>query len=116
MSQICQGALDAVIAPRQILLSHAQDQFDNLWRDRRAFGVFPALAIVPVCGHEFSMPAQDGFGSHDGGEFVEHLAVEDLAFDGKPGPLVVVEEYSFLSELLPEYLIRGDEVLDRVSC
>jgi hypothetical protein len=72
------------------------------------------LAIVPVCGHEFSMPAQDGFGSHDGGKLIEHLAAEDLAFDGKPASLVVVEEYSFLSELLPEYPILSEEVLDGV--
>jgi hypothetical protein len=51
------------------------------------------------------MPAQDGFGSHEGGKLIEHLATEDLAFDGKPASLVVVEEYSFLSELLPEYPI-----------
>ena len=60
------------------------------------------------------MPAHDGFGSHDGGEFVEHPAAEDLAFDGEPASLVVVEEYSFLSELLPEYLILSEEVLDGV--
>jgi hypothetical protein len=85
-------------------------------RDWRASGGSPVLAIVPVCGHEFSMPAQDGFGSHDGGKLIEHLAAEDLAFDGKPASLVVVEEYSFLSKLLPEYLILSEEVVDRVSC
>jgi hypothetical protein len=60
------------------------------------------------------MPAKDGFGSHDGGESVEHLAAEDLAFDGEPASLAVVEEYSFLSKLLPEYLILSDEVLEGV--
>ena len=60
------------------------------------------------------MPAQDGFGSHDGGKLVEHLAAEDLAFDGEPASLVVVEEYSFPSQLLPEYLILSEEVLDGV--
>ncbi len=70
------------------------------------------LALVPVCGHEFSMPAKDGFGSHDGGKLVEHLAAEDLAFDGQPASLAVVEEYAFLSELLPEYLILSEDVLD----
>ena len=60
------------------------------------------------------MPAQDCFGSHDGGKLVEHLTAEDLAFDGKPASLVVVEEYSFLSKLLPEYLILSEEVVDGV--
>jgi hypothetical protein len=60
------------------------------------------------------MSAKDGFGSHDGGEFVEHLAAEDLAFDGEPASLAVVEEYSFLSKLLPENLILSEEVLEGV--
>ena len=101
MSKVGQGALDAVIAPRRILLSHAQDQFNDLLCDRRASGGLAALAVVPVCGHEFSMPAQDCFGSHDGGKLVEHLTAEDLAFDGEPASLAVVEENLFLSELLP---------------
>ena len=63
---------------------------------------------IPLRGHEFSMPAKDGFGSHGGGKLVEHLTAEDLGCDGKPAPLVIVEEYSFLSELLPEYLILSE--------
>ena len=59
MPQIVQGALHAVIAPGRIFPGHAQDQFNNLLPDRRASGEFPALAIVPVCGHEFSMRVLD---------------------------------------------------------
>jgi len=62
------------------------------------------------------MPAEDCFGSHDGCKLVEHLAAEDLAFDGEPTSLVIVEEYSFLPELLPEYVILSEEEVDRVSC
>ena len=36
MPKVGQGAPDTVIAPRRILLSHAQDQFNNVLRDRRA--------------------------------------------------------------------------------
>jgi len=39
---------------------------------------------------------------------------EDLAFDGEPASLAVVEENSFLSKLLPEYLILSEEVLEGV--
>jgi hypothetical protein len=60
------------------------------------------------------MPAQDCFGSHDGGKLVEYLAAEDLAFDGEPTSLVIVEEYSFLPELLPEYVILSEEEVDGV--
>ena len=39
---------------------------------------------------------------------------EDLAFDGKPASQAVVEENSFLSKLLPEYLILSEEVLEGI--
>ena len=44
----------------------------------------------------------------------EHLSAEDLAFDGEPASLAVIEEYSFLSQLLREYLVLSEEVLDGV--
>ena len=37
------------------------------------------------------------------------LAAKDSAFDGEPPSLVIVEEYSFLPELLPEYVILSEE-------
>ena len=58
------------------------------------------------------MPAEDGIRSDDGGKLVEQLAAEDLAFDGEPTALAIVEESSFLSERLPEYVILSEEVLD----
>ena len=39
---------------------------------------------------------------------------EDLAFDSQRPALVVVEQDSFLSKLIPEYLILSDEVLEGV--
>ncbi len=72
------------------------------------------LTVVPVSGDELAMPAEDGIRSDNGGKLVEHLAAEDLAFDGEPTSLAIVEEYSFLSELLPEYVILSEEVLDGV--
>ncbi|MBM3791245.1 MAG: hypothetical protein FJW35_12980, partial [Acidobacteria bacterium] len=60
------------------------------------------------------MPAKNTLGSPDGGKLMEHLAADDLAFDGEPASLAVVEEYSFLSELLPEYPILREVVLDGV--
>jgi hypothetical protein len=72
------------------------------------------LAAVPVSGDKLAMPAEDGIRSDDGGKFVEQLAAEDLAFDGEPTSLALVEEYLFLSELLPEYVILSEEVLDGV--
>ncbi|MBM3789120.1 MAG: hypothetical protein FJW35_02095 [Acidobacteria bacterium] len=60
------------------------------------------------------MPAKNALGSHDGGKPIEHLAAEGLAFDGKPASPAVVEENSFLSELLPQYPVLSEEVLEGV--
>jgi hypothetical protein len=84
--------------------------------DGRASRGFAVFAVVPVSGDELAMPAEDGIWSDDGGKLVEQLAAEDLALDGEPTALAIVEEYSFLSELPPEYVILSEEVLDRVSC
>ena len=60
------------------------------------------------------MPAEDRFGSHDGGKLVEHLAPEDPALDGQAPALIVVKEDSPLPELLYEDPILRYEVLDSV--
>ena len=75
---------------------------------------FTPVAVVPVPGDEFAMPAEDGLGSHDPGQLVEQLSSEDLAFDGQPPPLVVVEQNAFLPELLPEYPVFGAKVCDSI--
>jgi len=95
MSQISQGALDAVIAPGGILLSHSQHEINDLACDRRASRGFPVLAVVPVSGDELAMPAEDGIWSDDGGKLVEQLAAEDLAFDGEPTSLAIVRSIRF---------------------
>jgi hypothetical protein len=70
------------------------------------------MAIVPVPGNEFPMPPQNCFGSHDCGKLVEHLAPEDLAFDGEPPALVVVEQDAFFAELLSEDPVFRQQVID----
>ena len=102
MSQVCQGALNSVIAPSRIFFGHSQQEFNDLLRHRGSPSALPAVAIVPVPGNEFPMPPQDCFGSHDGGKLVEHFAPQDLAFDGEAPALVVVEQDSVFSELLSE--------------
>jgi hypothetical protein len=60
------------------------------------------------------MPPENRIRSHDGGQLLEHLPPEDLAFDGQAPPLVVVEQDSVLSELLSEDPILRQEVFDGV--
>ncbi len=82
--------------------------------DIRAYSALPAVAMVPVLRNQFAVPAPNRFGSDDGGKLVEHLAPEDLTFDGQAPALVVVKEDSMLPELLSEDPILRYEVLDSV--
>ncbi len=43
---------------------------------------------------------------------LEHFAAENLALDCKASPLVIVEEDTFLAELLLEDLVLRDQVFD----
>ena len=72
------------------------------------------MAIVPVPGNEFPLPAEDRIRSDDGGQLLEHLAPEDLAFDGQAPALVVVKEDSFFPEPLSEDPVLRKQVLDGV--
>jgi hypothetical protein len=67
-----------------------------------------------VPGDEFPMPAEDCIRSHDADQLLEHLAPEDLAFDGQAPALIIVREDSLLPELLSEDPILRYEVLNSV--
>jgi hypothetical protein len=58
------------------------------------------------------MPPQDCFGSYDGDKLVEHLAPGDLAWDGEPTALVVVEQDAHFAEFLYENPVVRQKVLD----
>ena len=75
---------------------------------------FPLLAVIPVPGDELAVPTENRIRSHNRGELLEHLAAEDLSFDGEPPSLVIVEEYPFLPELLLENVILRKEVLNGI--
>ena len=77
-----------------------------------ASSALSAAAIVPVPGNEFPMPPQNCFGSHDGGKLAEHFATEDLAFDGEPPALVVVEEDAFCVEFLSEDPVSRQQTIN----
>ena len=56
------------------------------------------------------MPAEDGIGRENGGNFCERFPPQHLPLDGQPMALVVSEQQSFLSEFLLENLILGAEI------
>ena len=114
MTEITERTLNSIITPGRIFLGYSQHEINNLLRDRRPSSVPSTVAIVPVPGNEFAMPAEDRIRSHDGGQLLEHLAPEDLAFDGQAPALVVVKQDSLLPELLSEDPILRYEVLNSV--
>jgi len=65
-----------------------------------------------MSGNKLPMPPQDCFRSHDGDQLVEHLAPEDLTFDGEPPALVVVEQNSLFAEFLFENPVFCQKVID----
>jgi len=113
-TEITERTLNSLITPRRTLFGETKHQLNDLRRHGRPSSALPAVAIIPVPGNEFAMPAEDCVRSHDGGPLAEHPAPEDLAFDGQAQALVVVKEDSLLPVLLPENPILRYEVLDSV--
>jgi len=58
------------------------------------------------------VPAKDRVWCNQRADLFKHLPTQNLAFDGQPMPLVVVQQYAFPAELLLEHLILSPEVLD----
>ena len=108
--QVCQRAVYTLVAPARTLSRQPQDQLHDLVGYRRPPPASAAAAVVPVPGDEFAMPAKDCVRSNEAGQFLQHLATDDLAFDCQPPPLVVVEQNPLLPELLPEYPILRAKV------
>ena len=57
-------------------------------------------------------PTQDGIGRHDRGDLAQRLAAKQFSLHGETPALIVVEQDSFLPNLLLEQMVFGAEVLD----
>ena len=104
-ADVGQSPLNPVAAPRGILLGESQNQVDDLLPDLRATDCFPMLAAVPLLGDQFSMPPQNRIWREQRAIFLQQLATQDLALDGRSPALIVIEQDPFLAELLFEYLV-----------
>jgi hypothetical protein len=62
-----------------------------------------APAVIPLCGYQFPVPAQNRLWSHDSGHLLDHLPPEYLAFHSQEPPLVIVEQDAFLAEFFSEH-------------
>ncbi len=114
--EVGEPVLDAVVAPGWILPGHAQDQLDDLRLYARTSDRAPALAVVPLLGHELPVPAEDGVGREGGTDLAEHLPSEHPAFDRQAPPLVAVELDPTLAVRLLQHLVLGAKILEVISC
>src|SRR2546425_11997549 len=65
VAQVRQGSDDAVITPRAIVLSHADDQRLQLWVNRGTPWGFAVFGAITLLGHERAVPAENGVGLDD---------------------------------------------------
>jgi hypothetical protein len=114
VAEIGECTLEAIIAPRGIFTGHAEEEFTDLLGDPRASRLLASLAVIPLSGHQFPMPAKDGVRSKDRGNFLQCLAAQYLPFDGEAAPLVVAKQDAFLAKLLFEHLVFGAQVFECV--
>ena len=98
VTKVGQCALDAIVTPARVFAGHAQYEVDNLSRGRRTPDLLAALPVIPLCGHQFPMPAQKRIRSHDRGDLLEHLPPENLTFDRQTAPLVIVETSEVINQ------------------
>ena len=94
MTQISQGADDAIITPAWILAGELQHQPFDLDRDGwpSRFGL-PSVGEIPFPGDQAAMPFEQGFRLHNGDDVVQPLAGwfaflgEDLALSIPQAPV-----------------------------
>jgi hypothetical protein len=67
-----------------------------------------------VPGDHLVMPPQNRFRCNDSSNLLEHLATEDLAFDGEHAPLFIMQQDSSLALPLPHYSIFSQKIFDYI--
>ena len=72
-AEVGQGSDNAVIAPRTILLGHADNQGLQRWVDLRSPWSLALGGTVELLGQQFAVPAENCLGFDDGGHFRQRL-------------------------------------------
>jgi hypothetical protein len=79
MPQIRQGPLNAAIAPRGILLGHADHELFNPPRDTRAAKLLTMPAPIELLGDQALVPPHEGVGGGEGRHHFETLAAKRVS-------------------------------------
>jgi hypothetical protein len=111
VSQIVQGTDDAVTAPGRVFFDQLDDELFKFrihgWSTER---ICPGKG--PLLGDEDTEPAEQGVGSHEGGELPKAVPADELGFASESSSLGVGEAPGFAAELCEENAIFFLEVFD----
>ena len=113
VTNIGQAGLEFVKTPSWVFLGQLQYEVDDhLSYTGSARLVLAAVAVVPLLGDQFPVPAENRIWCHNGCQFQQGFATESLSFDGQESPLVVGQDYAPLPLLFEERLDLGVLELD----
>src|SRR5215468_659466 len=108
-AEVGQGADNPVIAPRAILLGHADNQGLQLWVDLRSSWSLALGGAVKFLRHKPAVPAKDRVRLDDGGHFRERLLAQLLANLGQGFALAITQAYATF-DLVTQHAIFGYQV------
>jgi len=82
VANIRQGSLNPVVTPGRILLGKSQHEIHNdLPHARPPGSLWATVAVVPLRGHQRSMPTENGIWREDRTNFAEHFPAQDFALN-----------------------------------
>ena len=109
MAEVGQGAGDAIVAPRCVLLGKAENQLLDLSFDPGPTGP-SLLGPIVLLRHKPPVPRQDGLGRHDRGDIGQRPDAEALSELCEPSTLMVGQRDA-TAELRAQDLVLPCEIL-----
>jgi hypothetical protein len=114
MPEISQCASNSRVSPRGIFKRHAKNEIDDRFHDARPARAAP-VAVVPLGGHQFSVPSQQRVRRDQGFKLVQHLAPECLRFSGESAAFGIGETKAPTTRGLLEHSVLLLEIVDHVQ-
>jgi len=102
VADVLKGSLNAIVVPRRILSGEAKNGVSDFLTNPWPTDGLSVVAVVPLPGHKFAVPAQDRVWRDDGCQFQQSSATNDAGLHDEQPALVVIEEQSLLTELQSE--------------
>jgi hypothetical protein len=91
-ADIEQCSLDAIIAPRRIFLGKPQNGIHNDLPKPWPSDSLSLIGMLPLLRHEFTVPAEDRVGSHNGDRLRQRLSAEGMAFHSQYSTLIISQQ------------------------